>query len=301
MFNPNSTVIDAFVAHTVTQFREAFPTREPRQDQILEQAARTALENLLSCDCPYHDLQHTILVTDVGQTILRGRQIARGDVTADDWLHAVVSMLFHDIGYLRGLLKDDTEDEFLIDEAGTTVTAPQGATDAYLTPYHVNRGCLYVRDWFASTDLVDVERISAYIEMTRFPVPEGEPYQQLEGFGALVRSADLIGQMADPQYLQKLTRLYAEFLETGDAARLGFASVGELRDGFPEFYYENVHPYINEAQLFLGKTQEGQQWLANLYHHIRPDRLFAETLELPREEIREETGQVVPHPVLRKR
>jgi hypothetical protein len=122
------------------------------------------------------------------------------------------------------------------------------------------------------------------------------PYQELEGIGALVRSADLIGQMADPQYLQKLTRLFAEFLETGEAARLGFATVGELREGFPDFYSRNVHPYIAESRTFLGKTQEGQQWLANLYHHIRPN-------QAPRmiDEHARESAQVVPHPVLRNK
>jgi hypothetical protein len=37
-------------------------------------------------------------VADVGQAILQGRQLARGDLTPHDWLQAVVAMMFHDIG-----------------------------------------------------------------------------------------------------------------------------------------------------------------------------------------------------------
>ena len=77
MFNPNTTLIDTFVERTLLECQRLFAEVEAAQMQSLEQAARTALETLLNCDCPYHDIQHTILVTDVGQSILHGRQIAR--------------------------------------------------------------------------------------------------------------------------------------------------------------------------------------------------------------------------------
>ena len=83
MFNPNGTVIDAFVAHSLAEFERMFPDADKAQRRSLDQAANVALETLLNCDCPYHDLQHTIHVTDVGQTILQGRQRARGDPLAD--------------------------------------------------------------------------------------------------------------------------------------------------------------------------------------------------------------------------
>jgi hypothetical protein len=77
--------------------------------------------------------------------------------------------------------------------------------------------------------------------------------------------------MADPLYLQKLSRLFAEFKESGDAKRLGYADAGEMRERFPEFYFDHVHPYIGEGLVYLGKTQVGQQWIANLHHHVHPD------------------------------
>lgn len=268
MFNPNRTVIEAFVAHSIERYREAFPNRDLRHEDVLDQAAHTALETLLGCDCPYHDLEHTLLVTDVGQTILRGRLLSQGDVSPHEWLHAVIALLFHDIGYVRGLLRDDDPDGFVIDEDGNRVTPPIGSTDAYMMPYHVNRSCIYVRERFAGDPSIDVSTISSYIEMTRFPVPEDRHYRRVDTFAGLVRAADLIGQMGDPLYPQKLSRLYAEFAETGEAVRLGYANSAELRAGFPDFFYQQVYPYITEGLRFLRKTQEGQQWIANLFHHV---------------------------------
>lgn len=268
MFNPNRTVIEAFVSHCNERYREAFPNRELGHEDVLDQAVRTALETLLGCNCPYHDMEHTILVTDVGLTILRGRLISQGDVSPHEWLHVVIALLFHDIGYLRGLLRDDDTDSYIIDASGKRITPPVGATDAFLMPHHVNRSCIFVQERFAGDPGIDAATAAGYIEMTRFPVPAEPHYQRLDSFGALVRAADLIGQMGDPLYPQKLSRLYMEFVETGEAERLGYSNPAELRGGFPKFFYAQVYPYITEGLRFLRRTQEGQQWIANLFHHV---------------------------------
>ena len=84
----------------------------------------------------------------------------------------------------------------------------------------------------------------------------------------LVRSADLIGQMADPQYLQKLSRLFQEFVETGADKALGYQSAADLAESYPSFFWQNVQPYISDAVRYLELTQEGKQWLAMLHSHV---------------------------------
>ena len=74
--------------------------------------------------------------------------------------------------------------------------------------------------------------------------------------------------MADPLYIQKLSRLYVEFSETGEAERLGYENAGELRADYPSFFFERVRPYISEGLRYLRKTQEGQLWIANLFSHV---------------------------------
>lgn len=277
MFNPNRTIISAFVAHATEEFVRVFPDANSDQLRCLEQAGNTALETLLNCDCPYHDIQHTILVTDVGQTILKGRQLARGDLDAHSWLQAVVAMLFHDVGYLRSLLPGDTDESAVIDADGGRVVPPGGSTDAFMTPYHVTRGRLFVEERFAQESALDTEVVAQCIEMTRFPVPLQSKYHATHTLPALVRAADLIGQMADPQYLQKLSRLFAEFVETGEADRLKFSNAGELRNNFPEFFYNQVYPYVREGIAYLKRTQEGQPWIANLYHHLHINQASQES------------------------
>ncbi|HSG88550.1 MAG TPA: hypothetical protein VLA56_05015 [Pseudomonadales bacterium] len=268
MFSPVGVVIDAFCAETRRAFQAAFPNQSPDLADVLDTTTRMALEILANTDAAYHDLEHTLLVTQVGQEILRGKRVADADVTPELWVEFVVSLLFHDIGYVRGICRGDRGGRYVIDAQGSTAAPPVGATDAWMTPYHVDRGQIFIRERFAGDRHVDAEAVCRNIELTRFPVPAARDYQGIDDFPGLVRAADLIGQLADPRYLQKLSRLYAEFRETGEADRRGYRSPADLREAYPAFYWNLVSPYIPEALRLLRKTQSGQQVLANLFGHV---------------------------------
>jgi predicted TIM-barrel fold metal-dependent hydrolase len=149
------------------------------------------------------------------------------------------------------------------------VSLAEGATDASLAPYHVARSKLFVRERSAKALInLDIGAIEANIEHTRFPVPEDEQHQSTDDFPGLVRAADLIGQLADINYLRKQAALYNEFRETGMSNRLGYDSVADLRANYPDFFWQMVRPYIGDALRYLRVTQEGQQWIANLYANV---------------------------------
>ncbi len=269
MFNPSTTVINSFVERVVDRYKTAFPkATNGHYEEVLNRTARMALESLVQCDCPYHDINHTVLVTDAGQTILYGRLISKGDVSPHEWVHAVIAMLFHDIGFLRGLLRGDDAGELVINEAGDAIDLADTQTDSSMNPHHVTRGRLYIQERFIGDPEIDVSTICNYIEMTRFPVPEDSRYQNTGDFAGLVRAADLIGQLADPLYIKKLPRLFAEFQETGEHKRLGYREPDDIRRAYPKFFATQVEPYIGDALHYLGKTQEGNQWIANLYRHV---------------------------------
>jgi hypothetical protein len=69
------------------------------------------------------------------------------------------------------------------------------------------------------------------IEHTRFPFPEDEQHSSTGDYPGLVRAADLIGQVADVNYLRKIPALFAEFRETGVNEKLGFRNPEDLRTG----------------------------------------------------------------------
>ncbi len=220
MFNPSSVVIEAFVDELVEHYVNLYGNNESDLQLIISNS-RNALEIIANSDAPYHDVNHTIMVTMVGTEILRGKILIEGSVSANDWVHFVISLLNHDIGYVRGICRADRSGRYAINMAYDTIAPAPGSTDASLTPYHVDRAKLYITERFESENRIDTTVICENIERTRFPVPSEEDHQESEDFPGLIRAADLIGQLGDPQYYRKISSLFAEFKETGQAAKNG--------------------------------------------------------------------------------
>jgi hypothetical protein len=235
-----------------------------------------ALELIANSDAPYHDLSHTICVTLVGQEVIKGKHLRQGGVSPRDWLHFIISLLCHDIGYVRGICSHDGGGRYVVNANAETIALPPGGTDASLTPYHVERGKLFVRERFSKNRTIDVDIVCANIEYTRFPVPADNDRKAESEYPALLRASDLIGQLADLNYMRKGPALFMEFVETGVADKLGYKTAAELRAAYPTFFWTTVSPYIGGALSNLRMTQEGKQWVANLYSHI-----FAEEHHLP--------------------
>jgi hypothetical protein len=268
MFNPTELLIDAFVEQLQQAYWRTYSNLQPAYSGIISWAGRMALENIANSDALYHNVEHTIMVTLVGQEILKGKHLREGGVTPHDWLHFVISLLCHDIGYVRGVCQDDRAGFYTTGIEADMVTLLPGATDASLTRYHVDRGMLFVRERFKSHDLINAEIIAANIERTRFPVPDDGDHQDTADYPGLVRAADLIGQLADPHYMRKLAALFYEFKETGTIAHLGYTSPDDLRNDYPVFYWNVAYRYIQDGLRHLRVTQAGQQWIANLYSHV---------------------------------
>jgi hypothetical protein len=258
---------DALGRNLAETYRRIYGDQEPRMAHALDEAAVLVIERIASSDALYHNCEHTALVTLCVQDILRGRRLER-TITPSDWGHTILAALNHDIGYVRGICAGDTAEHFVIDAGGKTVAPPRGASDAFLTPYHVERGKIKVRERFAPVPFIDEERIASAIELTRFPVPDDEDHAATDTEAGLVRAGDLIGQLGDPVYPRKLNALYHEFVETGVHEKLGYRSPADLVDHYPQFYWSKVERYIGDALRYLEMTMEGKQWTATLYSHI---------------------------------
>ena len=267
MFNPVSVVASSFSDHLGELYLQHFSGRNAEYAAYISGAARLVLERIGNSDALYHNTEHTIMVTLVGQQILRGRLLFEA-LRPEDWLHYTLALLVHDIGYCRGVCHGDMNGEIVINAKGDTIVPARGASDAILAPYHVERAIIYARERFGSSEVIDEERVVRAIAFTQFPVPQNPDYSNTEGEPALVRAADLIGQMADPFYHRKINGLYHEFAETGIARQLGYESPFDLVEQYPRFFWAQVQPLIGPALRYLEATVEGKQWVAQLYNHV---------------------------------
>jgi hypothetical protein len=148
---------------------------------------------------------------------------------------------------------------------------PVGSSDAALAPYHVDRSKIFAAERLDSVDEIDAARVARAIEYTRFPytTPPRQDADDLdEEEGLLLRAADLIGQLGDPNYMKKSNALFHEFEETGLNKVLGYDTPADVVYKYPQFYWTNVAPQIQAAIRYLNVTSSGRQWISNLYSNV---------------------------------
>jgi hypothetical protein len=189
-------------------------------------------------DARYHDYEHTLQGTLCMCRLLHGRFSAQAEplVGYEDFQLGILAILLHDTGYLK--TRDD----------------PAG-TGAKYTLIHVNRSAEFASRFLAEKGFgkADIRAVQNMIRCTGVNVdlrviPFQSEVERLIGYA--LGTADLLGQMAAPDYVDKLPILFEEFAESarfnhGRMAGVGnFESVTDLMRRTPLFWDAYVQPKI---------------------------------------------------------
>ena len=258
---------DALGSFLAADMKDRFGRSHARLAEIIPFAAQLTLECIGNSDALYHNVEHTMLITLAGHDIFKGRALLTAS-TPVEYSNFIVACLAHDIGYVRGVIKGDGRDGLVIDASGRKIALPRGSSDAALAPYHVERSKLFVLDRLADIEELDGELIAGAIEHTSFPYSSAPDSHDIGEWAALLRAADLVGQLGDPHYLRKANALYHEFEEAGLNRQLGYSSPADLVNLYPQFYWNSVAPHVQTAIRYLNVTSSGRQWIANLYSNV---------------------------------
>ena len=185
-------------------------------------------------DAHYHDFEHTLQGTLCMARLLRGRHLAGAEPPANQRIFqlGILAMLLHDTGYLKR--REDTE-----------------GTGAKYTVTHVERSGQFAAQLleekrFSATDIKAVQNM---IQCTGVDAKLGgisfqSEIEKIAGFA--LGTADLLGQMAAEDYVDKLPILYSEFAEatqyTKDKTHFiaMFSSATDLMNKTPAFWAKFV-------------------------------------------------------------
>jgi hypothetical protein len=200
-------------------------------------------------DTTYHDMQHTLDMTLALSRLIAGHEtsVEPADRLGPDRAElAIVSALFHDVGYLRHKERD----------AGAV-------NGAVFTRVHVTRSGQYLERYLPSIGLEQFTPvISRIVHFTGYELDVNqieldEPKDSTVGH--LLGTADLVAQLADRCYLEKCRdRLYPEFV-------LGGVAIDERPQGKVLYH---------SAQDLLGKTLSFYQTSARLRLENNFDRVY---------------------------
>jgi hypothetical protein len=196
-------------------------------------------DNYQPIDARYHDFEHTLQGTLCLVRLLERRHRARvPPILNAHWFElALLAILFHDTGYLKRC------DDVL-------------GTGAKYTLTHVTRSAEFAEEFLKKHDYKpsEIRAIQNMIRCTGVNVGLGTiPFasEMEKVLGLALGTADLLGQMAAADYVEKLPILYLEFDESarfnkGTGTLLGrFRSAQELMRHTPIFWETYVKPKID--------------------------------------------------------
>lgn len=233
-------------------YRELYPNGNPA---FISDAFSWAVQcfsgnykNYLAIDARYHDLEHTMQGALCMARLLHGRSLAGASPQVPQGMFELgtIAILLHDTGYLKK--REDLE-----------------GTGAKYTLVHVTRSTelaaeLLREKGFAWNEIKAVQNMirCTGVNVDLASIPFQSDLERLLGFA--LGTADLLGQMAAPDYIEKLPILYNEFEESAafnKSATSGggnmFSSAEDLMRKTPGFWQFYVLPKINKD--FLGLYQ----------------------------------------------
>lgn len=154
-------------------------------------------EGYKSCDTEYHDFRHVIDVTLASLRIADSLMLNGEKLTKHNVFLVGIAAVFHDTGYIPEI-NDPVEN------------------GAVYTSTHVRRSMVFAEKYMSQKGYPseDIEKTKQMILLTDLSVKLADIQfidAETERFAKILASADLIGQMADRIYLEKLLFLYREF------------------------------------------------------------------------------------------
>jgi hypothetical protein len=197
---PRDVLADAKRFYKTTYPKASFKT-VARAFEITRKLYEGRFPGYQACAVEYHDYTHSVAVFGATSRLLDGCALSGLDMSAERAAETLVAALLHDSGYLRE--KGDDK-----------------GSGAQYTKIHVDRSAAFARREASAFGLEaeSADRVARIILGTDL----ARNWEELvlkdeeERLGAeILAAADLLGQMADRAYLEKLLFLYHEFREAG--------------------------------------------------------------------------------------
>ena len=244
-----AAIVDSFApGHDLTRVGGAF--------ELLDRAFDGNLPGYQKLKTLYHNRSHTNEVVLCTARMLHGLHLAGQGLDGDHIDAALIGALMHDVGYLMN------------DEEAS-------GTGAQFTASHVMRGVDFTRRHLADLPAAVLETTSKVIMLTDHRKhPDWVRFDNLQQQRAAyaTATADLVGQMANREYLERVLFLYYEFEE---AQMGGFADIHDLLEKTTDFYRMTkgrLDQDLNGMSVCLARHFARQQGAERNYYQESIDR-----------------------------
>lgn len=191
------------------------------------------------CNTEYHDLKHTTDAVMAMIRLIHGAHISGHTFSRNLIQVAVAATLFHDTGYIQS--KKDKR-----------------GTGAKYTKNHINRSIDFMDHYFQengfteqdfedAANMLHCTGLNTHIDSLKFR------NERVRLLSLMLGTADLLGQMADRTYLEKLLFLYYEFTEGNIPGVTTELSVLKNTVGFYEMTKKRFAEALGSVNTYMKK------------------------------------------------
>jgi hypothetical protein len=189
------------------------------------------------CNTRYHDLDHTMDCLLVTAKLIHGASVNGFFFEPRDVNLGLITAFMHDTGYIQA-----------VDDAA--------GTGGKYTLCHIERSIDFMAKYFQEHGFPAdyLPTCSNFLRCTGLDVHISDinfATREQEILGKIIGAADLIGQMADEYYLEKLPFLYQEFKEGGVPGYEDEYDLLKKTPGFWEMIQKRFATELGQVDLFL--------------------------------------------------
>jgi hypothetical protein len=223
-----------------------------------------------ACNTGYHDLRHANDTFLAMARLIHGAVIAGEQLTERQITLGLIAAIFHDAGYIQE--KSDRQGTGakyadIHEQRSMDYLSRHGAKYG-LSPEEIAAGRTIILCTDLDVDIADLSFASYQIEL----------------LGKMLGAADLMAQLADPRYLEKLQFLYREFRESGMGNYESELDIFQNAVFFYDIFDHRIQTKLGTVDRFMGlhfKSRWGMR--GNLYRKmiVRQKKYLLKILKIP--------------------
>ena len=214
----------------------------------------------------YFSLNHALSASIIGLQVLNAMRCRYGVVRPAQMLNLMASVLFCNIGIIRGVLDSDDGERQRLDSDKLSIIDNK-FTDSILWAHKSFRSKAFIKNISFLDTNVNLEIVSRAIEYSDFSINNNTD-GELGEIDKYARAIQIITLMSDQNYDRRLVEFYLSLEEAGLIDESIFESLQDFRERWVQYFWERLYPVVGEEILLLRETNEGRNIVSQMYSHL---------------------------------
>ena len=234
---------------------------------IVKQMSRISFSRFSKSDSLYFSLDHVLNSGKIGLEIIYSIMSKNGTVRDGTIINLMASILFCNIGIIKGVLPTDQIGRYLTSEDNYLKSSNDG-TGSELWKYKKFRSKSFLQSSAYLTAILNEEILSDAIDCSDIFEQNEDKKTNYGMVQQYSRAAQVITLMSSSNYRRSITELFYSAEEGGVLDAVLCTSIGDFRQKFPQFFWNTLFPDIAETVLVLRETDRGRDIISQVYAHL---------------------------------